>query len=126
MLSSDMREGAERRLVIRNADIETLRAFLEYIYTGSLPEVAVGNAPRLQELIPLGDLYGMPELVTDCAQKLTGLLSAANVGVVFRALRAYRHFPAVEACMSRAKTQLKASDDMLEALLASLCVNCPH
>ncbi|CAE8615567.1 unnamed protein product [Polarella glacialis] len=87
MLSSDMREGSERRLVIRNADIETLRAFLEYIYTGSLPEVAVGNAPYLQELLALGDLYGMPELVTNCAQKLTGLLSAANVGVVFRALR---------------------------------------
>jgi len=53
MLSSQMKEGSEHRIVIRNAASGTLNKLLEHIYTGEAPEST--SVQELGELICLGN-----------------------------------------------------------------------
>ncbi|CAJ1396445.1 unnamed protein product [Effrenium voratum] len=84
MLSSEMSEGREQRVVIRNACTETLRCLLEYIYTEETPSGLA--AQQLAELICLGNQYGLTLLAESCAERLASMLCPENVVTILQVL----------------------------------------
>lgn len=120
MLSSAMKEGTGKRLVINNTSEETLRFFLECIYTGSIAEKAIADLASLQELMALGDQYGLHHLVEECARQLSRSISTDNVSQVLRTLHMYARLPDVKEQLEQAKVNVKHDHGLFDALVASL------
>jgi len=85
MLSSELQEGAEARIVMYGATPEDAQAFIEYLYTGVVPPSTDAMA-----LLRLADMYDVPGLVHTCIQKLESTLSSANIVEVLRSLHVHR------------------------------------
>mmetsp|Transcript_34328 Transcript_34328/g.69381 ORF Transcript_34328/g.69381 Transcript_34328/m.69381 type:complete len:330 (-) Transcript_34328:145-1134(-) len=117
MLRSEMREGAERRLVLRNASLATLRCLLEYLYTNSLPEAALSDLQSLRELLQLADQYEIKVLLNRCASSLVEIMSPANIRDVLASLKALTNNPEVEGHLQQAKKRARQDDAMFEALV---------
>uniref|UniRef100_A0A7S1RKA6 BTB domain-containing protein n=1 Tax=Alexandrium catenella TaxID=2925 RepID=A0A7S1RKA6_ALECA len=117
MMATDMKEGSERRLVLRNASIQTLRCLLEYLYTSSLPEAAVTDVRSLRELLRLADQYELRDLLRRCASCLVELMSPANIRDVLSVLKTYPDHPEVDKHLQQAKKKARRDDAMFDALV---------
>jgi len=117
MLANSMKEGEERRCVIRNVSFETLQFLLEYIYTKCLPETASLNLQYLRELLVLADQYDVKEMLPECASGLAEIMSPANACEVLRLLGRYRSHPDVVEHFLLAKQKAKSDDTVFDALV---------
>lgn len=116
MFGTEMREGTEQTVRVTNADSPTVKALIEFAYTGNVS--AVGE--DLVKLLALADFYQMRSLVKRCAQKTVELINEDNVGAMVRALRPYLADADVEAAFSAVQEALQSKPSLLRAALVSL------
>lgn len=76
MLESDMIEGRTGVITIRDMDVPAVQHFLEYLYSGKLPEMSIETAKRFYEI---GDKYAIECLKKSCSNYLVNNLSKENV-----------------------------------------------
>jgi len=121
MLESEMKESSERRVVLRGVSAKAARAFLEFLYTGALPNedfeasnVASGRISYLSDLMYLAEQYEAPNLTTICASQLARLLCKENVAEIFRLLRQYKmHHSSVNRIFEQQVRNMRAYDELL-------------
>ncbi|CAE7650065.1 spop [Symbiodinium sp. CCMP2456] len=119
MLSSEMKESSERRLVLQNICEETLKVFLEYIYTGCYPSAGAKlSITQLGELMSVGEMYSFPMLVLAAGEQLCAAVSPTNVPTILGQLRKFRHRPCIQGFISDITQKIKENPDLLEALVA--------
>ncbi|XP_054168473.1 speckle-type POZ protein-like [Oppia nitens] len=80
LITTDMKEKSESKLVVHDIDKEVFQQFLLYVYTGSAPV----DEHMCLKLSHLADFYDMPDLKCVCAQTVFRKLTEDNV---FDALR---------------------------------------
>jgi len=83
MLSSEMKEGQAREIVISDSDEQSVLYTMEYIYTGCVAERAGCG------MVILGHKYDIPGLVEYAAPVALGNLTADNCVSEVRIMRAY-------------------------------------
>merc|ERR1712032_337008 len=105
------------KLVIRNSSIETLGSFLEYIYKDSLPDDIRMSEEKLLELLLIGDMYLVPELVKVCASYLVDLISVSNIVSILRGLNAHARTPEAQVLKRQVKERVQDHDELLDALV---------
>mmetsp|Transcript_29654 Transcript_29654/g.44341 ORF Transcript_29654/g.44341 Transcript_29654/m.44341 type:complete len:158 (+) Transcript_29654:3-476(+) len=120
MLCSSMKEGVEKRLVLPNVPASSLKCFLEFIYTGSMPEESLEDLANIEEMLKLADQYNFSHLAKLCADSLVRLMQPATVSTVLRLLNRYSRLPPVGDRLSEAKVQLKTNPSLLDAVVACL------
>jgi len=127
MFSSGMSESVSNKVRVRDTTPEDFTKFLQFIYSGTLPNY---DTTDLTALIALADKYAMDELKTLCEQAFAGQLNAKNV--VDALLLADRHNcpflkeSAIKVFKARAELleqnghwqKLKTSPDLLLQLLS--------
>eukprot|EP00927_Polykrikos_kofoidii_P028514 TRINITY_DN24888_c0_g1_i1.p1 TRINITY_DN24888_c0_g1~~TRINITY_DN24888_c0_g1_i1.p1 ORF type:complete len:345 (+),score=41.51 TRINITY_DN24888_c0_g1_i1:97-1131(+) len=97
MLSSDMQEGKKARLELKHVNAKSVKAFLKYLYVGSLDD----DEDHI-ELFKLADMYGIPRLLDVCMQSLEGSFCESNAVDVLRFLRIQRTTsPQANLCYTR-------------------------
>merc|ERR1712187_551123 len=104
-----MKESSERKLVIRHVSTNTIPVFLEYIYTRRLGPVSHETA---SELMQLGDMYDIKELVQNCASQLSNSVCKTNVLEVFRILGTHIKHPKVQECFDSAKKKVREESEL--------------
>lgn len=75
MLESDMQEGRTGILQIQDMDVNFLKDFVRYLYTGAMPELTFDEAKLLYEA---GDKYAVKSLMLRCLEYLQDNLSPEN------------------------------------------------
>jgi len=118
MLSSQMKEGTARCIIIRNAASGTLTKLLEHIYTGEAPEST--SVAELGELICLGNQYGLSQLAESCAASLSKMMCPANVVAVLRELRKHRAIALISNILEEAKAKVSKDSDLVAALVDAI------
>ncbi|CAK9101110.1 BTB and MATH domain-containing protein 40 [Durusdinium trenchii] len=86
MMSHDLKEKAERELVIQDFSPEGVEAFLRFLYSGTL-NTSLGT---LVEVLAIADKYQTPELPNHCQDILTRKLSAETAWDLFVAADRFR------------------------------------
>mmetsp|Transcript_113488 Transcript_113488/g.321438 ORF Transcript_113488/g.321438 Transcript_113488/m.321438 type:complete len:287 (-) Transcript_113488:79-939(-) len=115
MLTSEMEEARQQRIVIRDAEPQVVEALLEFSYTGKL---ACGEEDVVN-LLSLADCYQMRSLVQVCAEEAVASVSADNVLGVIRATRSMRMSPDIAGTFDRLLKKVKDNDSFLLALVDS-------
>jgi len=118
MLSSQMKEGSEHRIVIRNAASGTLNKLLEHIYTGEAPEST--SVQELGELICLGNQYGLAQLAESCAASLSKMMCPTNVVAVLRELRKHRVISLIHTILEETKVKVGQDPELVAALVDAI------
>eukprot|EP00435_Cladocopium_sp_Y103_P043836 s3347_g12.t1 len=104
-----------------DACAKAARAFLEFLYTGALPNedfeasnAASGRIAYLSDLMYLAEQYEAPNLTTICASQLARLLCKENVAEILRLLRQYKtHHPSVNRIFEQQVRNMRAYDELL-------------
>lgn len=68
MLTSDMREAEEGKIQIQNFSLETVRAFVDFLYLGKIGSKSIEN---LTELLHFAHMYEVPSLVNYCTNRIS-------------------------------------------------------
>lgn len=119
MLSSEMTEGRERRIVIRNASTAALRCLLQYIYTEEIPSAPL---QQLGDLICLGNQYGLTALAESCAERLSSMLSAQNVVQVLQVLgRNEGMSVSLGQILEQTTAKVSRDPELMRAIVSQLC-----
>jgi len=116
MLASEMKEGAERRLVLQHASAVTVQFLLEFVYTGALAEAAMFDLPSLRDLLRLAHQYELSGLCHQCASSLVEIMSPVNVCEVIGLLAAYRSDPKVEEQFQKAKKEAQGNSSLFDQM----------
>ncbi|CAE7634682.1 bath-42 [Symbiodinium sp. CCMP2592] len=120
MLSTAMVEGQTRHIVIRNASTETLRTFLEYIYTGETPDGL--PVQTLGELVFLGNQYELTALAEDCAERLSAMLCPENVVAILQVLGRHETVsPSISTILNATSAKVSKDPDLMRAVVSQLC-----
>lgn len=78
-------EGQQRTVVLHSIGTETLRALIDFVYTG---RIAI-EQQNVQELLAAGDMLQIPEVVEECCAFLCRELHASNALGILRFAEAH-------------------------------------
>ena len=110
-----MVESQAKTIKIEDADPETFKMMLRYIYCGRLPDDLEANA---RKLLPLADKYDLPEVRDACVHWMEKSLSKENVCETLIVADLYR-CPKLKKkcleCLNRWKSEM--ADDIKTVLL---------
>ncbi|CAE7702686.1 SECA1 [Symbiodinium pilosum] len=124
MLSSQMKEGTEHRIVIRNAAPGTLNKLLEHIYTGEAPEYPKHTFTMVGKLVKISapfykTKYGLAQLAESCAASLSEMMCPTNVVAVIRELRKHRAISLVNTILEEAKAKVSQDPELVAEIVAA-------
>lgn len=115
MVSTGMKESNERRIDFVDAEPDGVKAMLEFLHTGVLPQ----DADALSAL-KLAHMYEIPELLACCSDALPGTISCNNVAVIMRALRAFKNDEEIGYLYDHVKEIVAQDDSLLDAIVDCL------
>jgi hypothetical protein len=93
MFSSNLSEGKTRHVIIKDASSESVRTFVEYMYTDKLPFAA-----DFPELLRLADMYQVPALSKLCGVKMVELVTPSTVVQTWQNLKRHRSVDDSSCC----------------------------
>jgi len=79
MLSSQMREGKEKRVVITHLEVSAVRATVAFIYSGEVAESMLADADSAMALLVAAHFFDERALVAKCAAAVGLRLDASSV-----------------------------------------------
>lgn len=116
MLSSDMREGLQQRIVIEDHDPSVVKAMLGFAYQGRVAE----GYERVHDLLRIADKYGMDQLVEVCAFLVSESVDCTNVVDTVRALRSAMGNEKVKDTWDALLERLQKDKELLQVALQSV------
>ncbi len=112
MLSSEMQEGSQRQVSFPDVVFEDANIFLEYLYTNRLP--ATMRPLTASNLLRLGDMYEIPDLVDTCANRLQSSSNKDCISLVLRCLCTYQEMhPNAHGALRSVIDRIKKDDKLL-------------
>ena len=110
-----MVESQAKTIKIEDADPETFKMMLRYIYCGRLPDELEANA---RKLLPLADKYDLPEVRDACVHWMEKSLSKENVCETLIMADLYRCPKLKKKCLKRLnRWKSEMADDIKTVLL---------
>lgn len=106
-------EGQQKSIVLHTIDTETLRALIDFIYTGRI----VIEQHNVQELLAAGDMLQLPEVVSECCAFLCRELHASNALGILRFAETHHCEQLVQSAQSFVHThfpQVAVEDELLD------------
>jgi len=85
MFQTAMEESRSGRVTITDLDADTMHLFLQFLYTGELPQEVLGSLEKLICLLKAADKYMVESLVDEC---ITYIVDMFNPATALRALAA--------------------------------------
>uniref|UniRef100_A0A6V7M1G4 BTB domain-containing protein n=1 Tax=Bracon brevicornis TaxID=1563983 RepID=A0A6V7M1G4_9HYME len=122
MLTNPMREANEHRIQIVDANIETMRIVLQYLYQGSTENL--NNTETIMRVWIVADKYNIEELKLTCEFRLMYFLDLTNVVAVLRDADSYEARMIKDICFDF----IYVHRDRLDAIpeFQVLCIERPH
>ena len=112
-----MRESAEAKVVIEDADPGSVEFLLAYLYTGVVDSHC---NPDAAALLPLAHRLEVPDLVDHCAATLVKELSEESVARTVATLQPYAKEPAVSQYWDTIAHRVQSDIQLVYALMATL------
>jgi len=75
LFASDMKEAVSKTITIEDADVDSFKELLKFIYSGDLPKDIDGSP---ETYLPLAEKYDLPDLKTCCIQAMALNLTSEN------------------------------------------------
>ena len=105
-----MREGREAKVVINDADENSVRELVCFLCTGNINENS-----NFVLLLPLAHRYGVSDLVEICASSIADDLCPENVVSSLAALRRFREDDIVKKHWNNALNNIRSSESLTKA-----------
>eukprot|EP00746_Dinoflagellata_sp_MGD_P004522 gnl/MRDRNA2_/MRDRNA2_108758_c0_seq1.p1 gnl/MRDRNA2_/MRDRNA2_108758_c0~~gnl/MRDRNA2_/MRDRNA2_108758_c0_seq1.p1 ORF type:complete len:262 (-),score=54.34 gnl/MRDRNA2_/MRDRNA2_108758_c0_seq1:222-1007(-) len=115
MVSTTMKESNERRIEFLDVEPDGVKAMLEFLHTGTLPQ----DADALSAL-KLAHMYEIPELLTCCIDAVIDSVSCSNVAFIMRTLRAFRDDEKIGQLYDTVRVAVAEDDSLLDAIVDCL------
>lgn len=119
MLTSEMREGVERRIEITDVEPSLVRTMLRVMYSAKVPDLQGDNA-KLVDLMVLADRYEFQALAVVCAELLLETVDMDNVVKTVQKFRLLAHKLEFSELFKRLCAKTAKEPAMLEHILMKL------
>merc|ERR1712110_1384434 len=80
MLSTPMREGLERKIVISDLEAEAVKSMLKFLYSGTVDLDKLESDEMALGILEAAHRYNVEDLVDLCVQRLTARFDVNSVG----------------------------------------------
>ena len=113
--TGNMREACDSRFEVRGCDSPlAVRALLEFLYKGLLPDLELDV---LLALLPLAIQYEVDDLCTIAAERLVDFMNVQNARAIVKTMRQFREHRTMTDPFNCVVCLLKADDDLLSEAL---------
>lgn len=114
-LMGGFQESHSCQLTLDDVSHASVEAFLQFLYTGSLPE-EIDSV----EVLQLAHRYDHKDLIEICAGKAVNAVGSCSVRGVVQALRLLKDDPGVSPAWQRLSEKISSSGELREALMMSI------